>query len=313
MSNTGDYVRNDIYDPHRLGMSSSPNVSRKRILVRLYERVLTEMAMNRFTWEGMPDTVDTRFLEYTLFNNALSVFYFDTEYDRYMALRGTGAGRINMYDNPTVFRVYGNAMLNKSLAANECVPIWSNYLRHPDWDIVRIYSQRLAEADRTVEINMLAERHPFVFAVSNDERLTMQNAFRQVQEGMPVIWGTDAMSVTSLQDKVHLFDLTTDKDRVVNDMTVKTRIWNEALTLLGIMNVNSEKRERMVVEEASGASGQVMAMRAIALNSRAAACEQINKMYGLDVSVKWNLDESVTAGVPGLEGNGNGDIHDGIA
>ena len=73
------------------------------------------------------------------------------------------------------------------------------------------------------------------------------------------------------------------------------RTWNETLTLLGIMNVNSEKRERMVVEEASGASGQVLAMRAVALNERQRACERINKMYGLEVMCEWNLDEMTTA------------------
>ena len=58
---------------------------------------------------------------------------------------------------------------------------------------------------------------------------------------------------------------------------------------------NSEKRERMVVEDASGASGQVLAMRAVALNERQRACERINKMYGLEVMCEWNLDEMTTA------------------
>ena len=312
MSKDGDYVGDEIYLPHNaLVPRDSPGLTRKGVLQCLYRRVLSEMSMNRFTWDGMPRTIDTRYLEWTLLNTGLAVFYFDDEYDRFMALRGTGSGVINMYDNPTEFRVYGNAMLNKTIRANDCVPIWSNYHRTPEWDVITIYSQKLAEADRTIEVNMLAERTPFMFAVDNNERLTVQNAFRQVQEGAPVIWATDSLNFQAIQEKAHLFDLRTDKDTLLNNMTAKVRIWNEALTLLGIMNVNSEKRERMVVEEASGASGQVMAMRAVALNARQVACDMINEKYGLEVSVEWNLDSSISKGSPGLDDIDMGGVSDG--
>ena len=33
-------------------------------------------------------------------------------------------------------------------------------------------------------------------------------------------------------------------------------------------------------------------MRAVAMNARKYACEHINKMYDLQVDVRWNLDES---------------------
>lgn len=321
--NRADYVQSEIYDRHNGRKRMRPGVNqhntRKAWLTRMYERVLSEMAMNRFTWEGLPDTVDHRFLEITLLQKALAVFYYDEEYGRFMALRASGSGITNMYDNPTEFRVYGNSMLNKTLKASECVPIWSNYWRTPDWDIIRIYSQRLAEADRTTEINMLNTRHPVVLAVDANERLTMENAFRNVQEGQPVIFGTENMQLGSITDKIYSFDLGGSNNNNLQDiMTAKVRIWNEALTLLGIMNVNSEKKERMVVEEASGSSGQVMAMRAVAMNSRQAACEQINRMYPeINVSVNWNLDENMTAGIPGMDDvmpvggeSDNGDIYD---
>ena len=74
-----------------------------------------------------------------------------------------GSGQVNMYDNPTNFTVYGNQVFSKILDARHCVPIWSNYLRGADWDIIDIYSQRLAAFDRTLGVNMLSARHPFVF------------------------------------------------------------------------------------------------------------------------------------------------------
>lgn len=289
MSKKTDYVQDNIYARFN-GFKNNPNINQKAMLKSMYLRALTGMSMSRFKWHGLPDTVDERFLELTLMGRGLAVFYYDAEYGRFMALRGTGAGSVNMYDNPTEFRVYGNAMLNKTLSPKECVPIWANVWRKPDWDTLEIYSDKLAEIDRTIEIDMLTLRHPVILAANANERLTLTNAFREVQDGSPVIFGTEAMLEESLDNKIRAFDMSTSSIDLTSIMTVKSRIWNEALTLLGIFNVNDDKRERMVVEEAAGASGQVLAMRAMALEPRLQACEQINKMFDLDVSVEWNID-----------------------
>jgi hypothetical protein len=274
----------------------------------MYRRILMELCLARFKWTGLPDTIDIRFMETVLLRDALAVFYWDSEYDRFMVLRAMGLGNLNMYDNPTEFTVYGNAMLNKKLSGRECVPIWANKLRIPEMDVIHLYARRLAELDRTIDINQLNTRHPVVFAVDVNERLSMVNAFRKVQEGEPVIFGTEMMGPTALGEKVSVFNTGQDKGVLTEILDVKTRTWNEAMTLLGIMNVNSEKRERMVVEEAAGASGMVLAFRGAAMGERQAACERINKMYDLNCNVEWALDEDL--GSTDLEGmNPNGVIH----
>lgn len=298
----GDFVQDGIYTPFisRRHLKNDTSVNGKAVVTRMYERILTEMCVNRFEWDGMPDTIDLRFLEKTLFYNALSVFYFDTEYDRFMALRASGNGPINMYDNPTQFTVYGNQLFTKQLKANECVPIWANYLRVPDWDIIRIYSRRLAEADITLEINALSRRHPFVISVDNNERLSLVNAFRKVQEGHPVIFGTESFNPTSLSEKMNLLNMTVPNGSLTEMMEYKLRAWNEALSWLGIMNVNSTKRERMVTDEASGSAGNVLASRAVCLNARQEACDAINDKYGLSVSVAWRLDDNYVPDMPAI-------------
>lgn len=288
-----DYVREELYAP----FNNAPNVNRKMMITRMYQRILTERCVNRFKWSGLPDEIDVRFLELTLFNYGLSVFYFDGEYDRFMALRGSGFGNINMYDNPTRFRVYGNLMLERDLNARECVPIWANYMRIPDWDIIRVYSQRMAEFDTTIDINALTQRHPFLIAVGENERLTVQNAYRQVQEGQPVIFGTEAMNPNTLQEKISVFNMGIEKDAILNMQTAKNRVWNECLSFLGIENSNQEKKERMIVDEVNSTDGQVMASRAVAMNARREAVERINKMFGLAVQVDWRLDDDMTKGL----------------
>lgn len=285
---------------------NNPAANRKASYERMYVRTLTEICANRFSWEGLPDEIDVRFLELQLFRSALAVFFWDAEYEKYFALKGAGSGRWNMYDNPIDFRVIGNTMMNRTLKAGAgqvyaavqdldeevknmdgCVPIWGNTLRTPDWDIVFLQSTKLAEIETTIEITLRAMRKPVMFAVDDNERQSFINLWRNVQEGQPVIFGTETLS-GSIEDKIKLFDLGVDKELVLNLQVAKSKIWNETMTLLGINNANQEKRERMVADEVSANDSQVMAVRNSAISARKYAAELINAKYGLNISVDWN-------------------------
>lgn len=288
-----DFVGEAIYAPFLREMVRDPGEMRGDILTRMYARVLSEMCMNRYHWTGLPEEIDSRFLEMTLFSQGLAVFYWDFEYNRYFALRGAGFGTPNMYNNPTEFIVYGNTMVNKTLKGDECVPIWNNYLRTGDTDIISVYARRLSEIDTTTEIDLIHMRVPVLLTADTNERKSVLDAYKQLAEGRPAIAEVSSSTgIGTLADKIGNLSTGIDKDYLPHVMDAKVRVWNEALTLLGIMNVNSSKRERMVVEEASGSSGQVLAMRAVNLQAREYACEWINAKYGLNVDVTWNLDDS---------------------
>ena len=294
-----------------------PNTMRQRaqIETQMYVRILAELAMNRFKWVGLPAGVDERHLENTLLRQALCVFYYSKKYERYFAVPGTPSGPINMHNNSTHFRVVA-PQLYETLAATrvpvrdengvvvadengdpvfiepECVPIWANYLRVPDWDIIHVYSSRLVEMDKTIDITVLSQRHPFVIACSQEARKSWTEAMRQVQEGQPIIWGTDSFA-DLVNTGVQSLDVGVDKDLLLNLMMAKSRIWNECMTMLGIDNGNQDKKERMIVDEINANLDQVMSTRMVALKSRQMACDLINDIFDLPepVSVEWNTEE----------------------
>lgn len=290
MTKENDYVRS-IYDGHR----NNPAKNRKAIIEGMYFRLFAQLACARFKWVDLPDSVDERFLELTLFQRALVVFYFDNDFDKFLALRGAGNGLPNMYDNPKGYRVLGNQDIpGKNLSAKDCVPIWSNSMRMPDHDIAMLYATKLAEIDRTIEIDLLAMRHPFVMMVDDNEKQSVLQAFRMVQEGQPVIVGTNALG-DLLANKANVLNMHIDKDVVPNLQIVKSKMWNECMTFLGINNSNQEKRERLVSSEVDANNSQVVMARNVALDARRRAALEINDKFGLDISVEWNEDPLDTA------------------
>ena len=65
---------------------------------------------------------------------------------------------------------------------------------------------------------------------------------------------------------------------------------NEFLTFMGIVNTNSDKRERMIVTEASAPFGQIELARKSYLNERVKAIDEINRLFGTEITVNFDSD-----------------------
>ena len=269
-------------------------------LERMYLRVLQELAVNRFKWVGLPDSVNERFLEYTLMRRGLVVMYFDTDYDEYLALQGAGAGPLNMYDEPTTFRVTGNStFVGKTVDASDCVPIWANVLRVPDWDIILTYAKKLASIDRTIDINLRNARRSRVIVTDETGQLSAQNINNQIDSGSPVI--TVNNTGYAMMEHWTAFDLGIHPDQIVNLQTSRQRIWNECMGLMGINFANQDKRERLVSAEVGANDEQIDSMKNVILAERQRAVRQMNDKFGLSVDIKLRTELPSITGFTGGE------------
>lgn len=299
----GDFVKNSIFSQFNANTVVDSNV----LVSTFYEKQIMELATNRFKWNGLPETIDPRFLEMVLYTQALAIFFKHPDNDAFCAWRGMPIGPSNAQDNFTKFQAIGTIERPVSLNVDNCVPMWANYVRVPDYDMVSIYTKQLVDTNASINIAIKNSRHPVVLVSdqSGSDRLGLANAYRQVQEGQPVIgWYKDSGMGDSLRDKIIPIELGTKAEDITILQIAKTRIFSELMTFLGIDNSNQDKRERLVSDEVDANDSQISHFRRIALNAREQACEQINKMFDLDISVEWNeekIDPETT-----MEGEDNG-------
>lgn len=275
---------------------SNTNANRVQILQQMYMRVLTELSVNRFKWYGLPESVDPRFLELTLFYRCLSVFYYEPETGEYAALQASPVGGFNYMDNPKQFRTYGNDFPGRTMSNRVCVPIWGNNLRIPDLDIVQVYASDMADIHRTLQINTVNTRHNKVAVSNEDTRLSVRNILRQIQEGQQVV-----ETNMDLDEVVQTIDLGIHPDLNMNTSILKARIWSEALAMMGINGSNQDKKERLVEAEVGANNEQVFAARAVSLNARKRAADEINRKFTeLEISVEYNedIDDTLATMVP---------------
>lgn len=252
--------------------------------IQYYNRLI-ELSIAMFDWTGLPDTIDPRFLELTLFKYGQAVF-FEDEVMGYLALTNAVQGGFDVYGYPVASRAYSPYNnYQKNLTLDDSVIIYNNYLRTPSSLDVEVFAKRLYNLDRVIDVNANAQKTPVLIKCAETQRLTMKNLYKEFDGNSPVIFGDNGLS------DANFTVLSTEAPYVADRIyQLKTQIWNEALTYLGISNINVQKKERLITDEVSRNMGGVIASRYSRLNARQNACEKINKMFGLNVWCEYRDD-----------------------
>lgn len=248
---------------------------------------LLDLGMSVFEWKNLPMGVDPRMLEMWLLQNGFCVFFYDEDlkystYDEapegYAVLQCMIAGHWDMYNYPIERRAYAVNGLNVELDETNSVLIFNDYLRVPIFPTLQLYAQRLAEIDRTIDVNVMAQKTPKIIRCDEKQRVTFENLAMEIQGNVYYIMSDKNVDLKDIDV------LDTSSPYVANELQVlKHQYWNEALTFLGVENVTTEKKERLVSDEVLSNMGDVEAQRFTRLNARKLACKQINELFGLDV------------------------------
>lgn len=247
-----------------------------------YYNRLKDLAISRFKWNDIPDTMDARFLELALYEQGFAVG-FEDEVMGILGLQVIIGGQLTVYNEPIQRTAYANNGYQKTLSPKDSVICWNNRLRQPSHQVINYYAYKLYELDRTIDVNIRAQRTPVLVKATENQRLSMKNLYAQYDGFEPFIFGTDNLDINNIQA------IKTDAPFVADKIqTQKEKIFNECLTYLGIANVSVSKKERLISDEVERGMGGTYASRNSALSMRQDFCDKMNNMFGLNMSVEFN-------------------------
>lgn len=252
---------------------------------RQYLNRLTELAISMFEWKNLPDTVDERYLELHLFETGCMV-YFQDDILGDLCLDSIINGKLSVYGDPLLRRAYsGYNNYQKLLSYKDSVIIWNNLLHTNSILDVEMFARRLYNIDRIIDVNANAQKTPVLLQGNEKQRLTLLNLYKEYDGNAPFIFGDKNLDINSLKA------FSTNAPYVCDKLyQLKTQIWNEALTYLGISNINIQKKERLITDEVTRNQGGTIASRYSRLESRRKAVKKINKMFGTNIEVNYRED-----------------------
>lgn len=247
-----------------------------------YEDMLFNIALSRFEWDGLPDTCDVRYLERALCMNGKAVYMRDEELDAALTLKVNISGKFNVYGIPTMRECYGQNGYSVKRTSRDSVIIWNNMAHRPTFPWLTNFAMRLYDLDRTIDVNARAQKTPVLITCDENERLSFENIYAQFDGNRPVIYGSKALNKDNIQV------LRTDAPYVSDKIyQLKINIWNEAMACLGIANLSMQKKERLISSEVDQQMGGTLAQRYSFVQARQEAADQINKMFGTNITVKF--------------------------
>ena len=249
-----------------------------------YQRLL-ELSVSMFEWKNLPSTVDSRYIELMLFEKGC-VVYFDDEAIGNLCLDCINQGQFDVYGYPKNRRAYSTYnQYNRELSENNSVIIWNNLLRTNSQLAVKMFAKRLYNLDRVIDININSQKTPVAILATPQQRLTMKNLYKEYDGNAPFIFGDKNLDLNGIKA------ISTGAPYVADSIyNLKVQIWNEALTYLGISNVNTTKKERLISDEVQRNLGGTIASRYSRLQARQDAVKKINEMFGTHIEVIYRDD-----------------------
>lgn len=256
-----------------------------RVYNHYWQRIM-EMAVTRFEWINLPSTIDERYLELALITDGHALFFYDDVLG-YLALRSANGGKLNVYDVPDYRTVVANNGYRYTGTEKDSVIIYNNFLRTSSAIDIQLYAERLANLDRTIDVNVNSQKTPVLISCNQQQQLTMKNLYMKYEGNSPYIFGDNSIS----PDVIKV--LKTDSPYVSDKLYIlKEQIWNEVCGYLGIANISYQKKERMIRDEVQRGMGATIQSRYSGLIVRQQACRQINELFGLDIDVRFREEQS---------------------
>lgn len=248
---------------------------------RMYMRQLMTLAENVFEFENLPEYIDTAFLNKVLLNNG-SIAFFKDEVLGLLALPYVNIGTLDIYGRPTKIKVISKSVYQRTLNSDEFVIMYDNNGRYPLYLDIEQYAERLAQMQRTMDINIAQQKTSRFWKTKTENERTVRDIINNVDGYENTVLTYDNIDLDDTQIVLQPAPYVADKVDLQKD-----KIWNEFLRLIGIANVSYQKKERNIKDEIQAMQGGTVASRFSRFEPRQKAIEQINQKFGTDIKVKY--------------------------
>ena len=250
-----------------------------------YLERMKKICLSMFEWVNLPSSMDSRFLEKTLFYEGQASLLYDEKYG-YINTKCADGGYLNIYELPTKLHCYSMQYsadrnvyegFKEENPNNQCVLVMNNWERIPTVNTIELFAYRLYLAQRSCDVNIMATRTPVLILGTEKQKLTMENLYNKYDGNQPFIFGDKDIISNDMLKAIN-----TQAPYVTDKLSeYKKEIWNEFLSFIGVNNIDVEKKERLITGESSANNEVINLNLQSYLAPRKEACKKFNELFGL--------------------------------
>lgn len=240
------------------------NTEMYRIFSNLYD-----IACSRFIWEGLPPSIESRYIEEFIVNYGEVMFTKD-EVLGLICLPCQGQGDLNIYGEYTKYRLLQHGgeplntvvyplirgqespMINKIHEKEGTKPQYGVLLKASNNDMpfienVKYYTKLLYDFKLSYSMNLQQQRFTNIIPTNEMNELSIRRILGKIYDYEPFVM-VDESEVENIQNGYKTID-TGIKYLLSNLWEDEQRVFSDYLTLCGINNNPNVKKERMITDE----------------------------------------------------------------
>lgn len=244
-----------------------------------------------FKWKGLPEKIPSRFIEKCLFDYGVCAFVNDENLGQ-IVTKCTQSSDLNLYDESVAWKCYSNNGYNEIFEDEEINIIRNNAYCIPTQFLLHHHLRRIFDLERTIDKNLWYQRNLGVLKSTEDARLTLENIMKDYDENKYIVFGSKKLDLMNSLEMLK-FDIPYVGLQLEQHKEIK---WNDFLNMFGINTVNTQKKERLISDEANANNQMIEINVDVMLEQRQEAAEEINKRYGLNITVEMrhNINDTLS-------------------
>lgn len=245
------------------------------------------LALNMFTWENLPQTMNSRYIENALYENGLCLVNDDDNMSLISVPCNFGGDmNVNGESTEVITSGYNYVKTINYINNKDCVLIRNNDLAKATRDYIANYAERMLEVEMCIRANINQQKFPWFINATEKTKKSLEIIFEKVENFEPFILANKEIG---LGDNV-LEVLTMPTPYVADKLNeYKYELEREILTFLSLNN-NFEKKERLLTDEINSNNDFISTNAMLMYKNRLQACKEINKKFGLNVKVLPNKE-----------------------
>lgn len=248
--------------------------------------------MSRFKYGTVPESIEKTQLGMVNLDRWLwyapAVCFFEDDILGLQMLPVSSDSKFNIAFYPEKWTVYGgNGYVRRDLNNKNSVLVFNDHTRIPPILYVMHYVKKIVELEMTADQNTVLNRQPFILEIEEEQEKSANKLFMKLKNFADLILLRKSSKKGMGLEKSNLMN-TGVQFKVLDYLAAVDKYENKILTYLGINNVQIEKAERLITNEADSNNEKIYSQFTAAFDEREKALNQVNKLFGTNITVEPN-------------------------
>lgn len=257
-----------------------------------FQRYLLQEALSVYKWK-MPKTWSKDYFLYTLYcRGHLAII----NTDKFGVIpQQCGLSGYDIFYRPSMATI-SNALLRGFRQLRIGVDCTVLKLM-PDYggimDLVTKYADLMACTMQTAGCNIVASKLAYVFTASGKAGAeSFKKMFDEISNGNPMVVQDEKLQRADGSNAWEMFSNNLSQNYIAGELLADLQKWRaQFCTEIGIPNANTEKRERMIVDEVNANNIETYSKAELWLEELQDGCQRAREMFpGLELDVTWRYD-----------------------